>query len=91
MTGQRRIGVPIGSTKQTWTAHLPANRQAATGRLAPGEVFLVVVLDRDHNRYIRLELTVDHTRALAGDLWAAAQKADTTGTTTLHIGQGQAG
>jgi hypothetical protein len=83
----RRVGVPVGSTKETWTAHLPGHRAGATGRLAPDEVFLVVVLDRDHNRYIRLELSVDHARALAGDLWAAAQKADTTGTTTLHVGR----
>jgi hypothetical protein len=62
--------------KDTWTAHLPSWRRGAVGRLAVHEVYLIAVLDRDRERFIRLEIRSDHARALAVDLLEAADRAD---------------
>jgi len=62
--------------KDIWSAHLPSWRHGAVGRLAPHEVYLVAVLDKDRQRFIRLEIRSDHARALAVDILAAADRAD---------------
>jgi hypothetical protein len=64
--------------KETWSAHLPPFRQGAVGRLGPGEVFVLAVLDRDRLRYIRLQLSVVHARTLAAELLTAADRATDT-------------
>ena len=63
--------------KDTWVAYLPPFRQGAVGRLCQGTVFVLTVLHKDTARYVRLELSSEHARALATDLVQAAETADT--------------
>jgi hypothetical protein len=60
--------------KDVWLAHLPKWRQDAVGKIAFGEVFLIVTIDRDPGRYVRVEIPADHARSLAADLLAAADR-----------------
>lgn len=62
--------------KDVWLAHLPKWRQDAVGKIADGVVFLIVTIDRDPGRYVRVEFPTDHARSLAADLLAAADRAD---------------
>jgi hypothetical protein len=62
--------------KDVWLAHLPKWREDAVGKIAPGEVFLIVTLDRDPGRYVRVEIPSTHARSLAADLLAAADRAE---------------
>lgn len=61
--------------KALWTVRLPRWRRNAVGVLAKDAVFIVVVLDHDHERPMRLEVPVEHARALCRDLWSAYVKA----------------
>ena len=63
--------------KAVWLGHLPRWRQGAVGKAAAGCVFLVISIDRDPGRYVRVEIPVDHARSLAADLLSAAAHAGT--------------
>jgi len=78
------VGRISRQSKDTWTAHLPAWRNGAVGRLAVHEVYLIAVLNRDSQRFIRIEIPADHARALAADLLTAADRADTPSTQNLR-------
>jgi hypothetical protein len=71
----------VAGSKDVWTAHLPRWRKAAAGRLGDRLVFLVVELDRDPGRFVRLEISSAHARSLAADLQAAAMYAEHPGYT----------
>ena len=62
--------------KDVWLAHLPKWRDDAVGKIAYGEVFLIVTLDRDPGRYVRVEIPAEHARSLAADLLAAAARSE---------------
>jgi hypothetical protein len=66
---------PRSKEKDVWTAHLPTWRQDAVGKIASGEVFVIVTIDSDPGRYVRVEIPADHARSLAADLLAAADRA----------------
>ena len=62
--------------KDVWAGHLPKWRQDAVGKIADGVVFLIVTIDRDPGRYVRVEFPADHARSLAADLLAAADRSE---------------
>jgi hypothetical protein len=63
------------NSKNVWTAGLPRWREGAIGRLSgEGRVFVVVVLDREPDRFVRLEMTPAQARSVAADLTTAANR-----------------
>src|SRR5438045_1064124 len=74
--------------KAVWLAHLPKWREGAVGRIAPGTVFLIVCIDHEPGRFVRVEIPTHHARALAADITTAADRDEhttrhaITGTTT---------
>ncbi len=65
--------------KALWVVRLPSWRRNAVGVLAKDTVFVVVLLDHDRDRPMRLEIPVRHVEAFCRDVWNAYVKAINAG------------